>query len=309
MSKDKDGCCHKNIKLIFCAFILDRFCYTSTYFPQKIKDSAGMLIQKKIVPPIKYPGGKRFLVDHIAVLWKLSEQKRLVEPFSGGMAISLGIAPKNALINDINSHVINFYRSIQEGLKIRIKMVNDEKYYYSARERFNKLIMDGEQNTHLAASLFYYLNKTGYNGLIRFNKSGYLNVPFGRYKKINYKREFEEIRNVIKGWNLSSGDFSKLRIRKTDFIYLDPPYDVEFTTYSGNTFGWEEQERLVRHFEKYSCPIVISNQATTRVVKLYKENGYTVHLIDAPRMISCNGDRTRAQEVLAVKNMKTPKGY
>lgn len=262
-----------------------------------------MITQKKVVPPIKYPGGKRFLVDQIAVLWELSEKKRLVEPFSGGMAISLGISPNKACINDINRHVINFYRSIQEGLKIQVKMVNEEAFYYKARERFNNLIKKGDADSHLGASLFYYLNRTGYNGLIRFNKSGLYNVPFGRYKQINYKREFPEIKERVSGWKFLCGDYSKVRINKSDFVYLDPPYDVEFTGYSGNKFDWAEQVRVVEHYKKYSCPIVISNQATERIKKLYEEYGYKVILIDAPRRISCDGNREQAQEVLAVRNM------
>lgn len=261
-----------------------------------------MLNQKKTSPPIKYPGGKRFLVDHVKLLWEHSKCRRLVEPFSGGMAISLGIAPKRALVNDINPHVINFYRAVQSGFRINIEMENDERFYYEMRSRFNDLIFANQHETNLAASIFYYLNRTCFNGLIRFNKSGLFNVPFGRYKKINYVRAFPDVEKTIKNWKLVCGDFSKIRINKTDFLYVDPPYDVEFRNYSGNDFQWEEQERLVKHLSKYDCPIIISNQATDRVVNLYENSGYKVFFIDAPRMISCNGDRTRAQEVLATRN-------
>ncbi len=262
-----------------------------------------MIKQDKITPPIKYPGGKRFLVDTIRILWELSKSKRLVEPFCGGMAISLGIAPKKAYVNDINPHVVNFYRSIQQGLKIDMPMENDKAFYYQKREEFNQLIRQKEHLTPLSASLFYYLNRTGFNGLVRFNKSGLFNVPFGRYKKINYQTEFLPIAKTIKHWSIHCGDFSQLRIRKTDFLYVDPPYDVEFRNYSGNNFEWQEQERLVKHLSKYSCPIVISNQATDRIIELYEANGYKIFLIDAPRRISCNGDRKPAQEVLALRNM------
>ncbi len=262
-----------------------------------------MLTNKKTNPPIKYPGGKRFLVDQIKVLWELSKSRRLVEPFSGGMAISLGIAPKKALVNDINPHVINFYKSVQIGFTINIDMENDEEFYYEMREKFNELIRNNKHESKLSASIFYYLNRTCFNGLVRFNKSGFFNVPFGRYKKINYIREFPEVAKIIQNWKLVCGDFSKLRINKTDFLYVDPPYDVEFKNYSGQDFQWEEQERLVKHLSKYECHIVISNQATDRVVDLYEKNGYKILLIDAPRMISCNGDRTRAQEVLALRNI------
>jgi len=259
---------------------------------------------KMTAPPIKYPGGKRFLVDRIKVLWANSQSKRLVEPFSGGMAISLGISPKKARINDLNPHVINFYRQIQKGLVIDSTMTNSKNFYYEKRKEFNDLIKNTDFETPLAASLFYYLNRTCFNGLVRFNGSGGFNVPFGQYKTINYCREFTNIRKIIRNWKLTSGDFTKVRINKTDFLYLDPPYDAEFTSYFGKSFKWSEQERLIKHFKKYQCPVVISNQATNRIIELYKDYGYSINYIDAPRRISCNGDRQKVTEVICLRNFK-----
>jgi len=262
------------------------------------------MISKITTPPIKYPGGKRFLVDKIKVLWVNSQSKRLVEPFSGGMAISLGISPKKARINDLNPHVINFYRQVQNDLKINIAMSNDKEFYYARRKEFNDLIIYGNFETPLAASLFYYLNRTCFNGLVRFNGSGLLNVPFGQYKTVNYCREFSEIRKIIRTWKFTSSDFTKVRVNKTDFLYVDPPYDTEFTNYSGQRFKWSDQLRLIKHLKKYECPIVISNQATDRIVELYKNNDYFVQYISAPRRISCNGDRKKVTEVLCLRNFK-----
>ena len=260
------------------------------------------MINKMTTPPIKYPGGKRFLVDRIKILWANSQSKRLVEPFSGGMAISLGISPKKARINDLNPHVINFYRQIQNDIRINIAMFNEKKFYYSRRNEFNDLILRGDFNTPLAASLFYYLNRTCFNGLVRFNSSGLFNVPFGRYKTVNYCRKFTEIRKIIRNWKFTSNDFTKVRINKTDFLYIDPPYDTPFTNYSGRDFKWSDQERLIKHFKKYDCPMIISNQATRRIIELYKNNDYLIQYIDAPRRISCKGDRENAIEVLCLRN-------
>lgn len=258
---------------------------------------------KKVNPPIKYPGGKRFLVNTIKELWDNSQSIRLVEPFSGAMAISLGIAPKKARLNDLNPHVINFYQSIKNGFSIEMPMKNDEEFYYARRNQFNSLICNGDHTSSLGASLFYYLNRTCFNGLVRFNASGLFNVPFGRYKTINYQRNFTEVRKIIRNWKFTSEDFTKVRINKTDFLYVDPPYDTPFTNYSGKGFEYSEQVRLVKHLKKYQCPIVISNQATERMLKLYRENYYQVITIDAPRSISCNGNRKKAQEILAIKNI------
>ena len=261
------------------------------------------LYRHGLKPPLKWAGGKRWLVPHLKPIWKLYSQRRLVEPLCGGLAVTLGLMPEKALLNDVNTHLINFFRWVQKGLYIDIPLENKEEFYYSHRERFNTLIEEGLQNSKEAAELFYYLNRTGYNGLCRFNQKDKFNVPFGRYKKINYTRDYEQYREVFKRWDFTCTDFEELSLKDDDFIYADPPYDVEFTSYSKNGFTWEDQVRLVKWLTKHPGPIVLSNQATERIVNLYQEHGFKISCYDAPRMISCNGDRTPAQEVLATSGI------
>ena len=105
------------------------------------------------------------------------------------------------------------------------------------------------------------------------------------------------------GWEFSNLDFERIPVAADDFIYADPPYDVEFTQYSKGGFGWEEQERAAEWLAKHKGPVVLSNQATSRIVKLYRALEFSLKFLDAPRRISCTGDRTPAPEVLAVRNM------
>ena len=183
-------------------------------------------------------------------------------------------------------------------------MQNAAKNYYDARARFNELLEAGEGQTAEAASLFYYLNRTGYNGLCRFNSKGGFNVPFGRYARINYKIEFPAYKQAFANWLFTSCDFEDLELAEDDFIYADPPYDVEFTHYSKGGFDWDEQERAAEWLSKHKGPVVLSNQATPRIVKLYRSFGFSLKFLDAPRRISCTGDRTPAPEVLASRNLK-----
>jgi len=90
-------------------------------------------------------------------------------------------------------------------------------------------------------------------------------------------------------------------LKKGDFVYADPPYDVEFTTYSSGGFSWEDQQRAAEFLARHDGPVVISNQATPRIVELYERLGFELTYLDGPRRISCTGDRTAAREVLAVK--------
>lgn len=235
-------------------------------------------------------------------LWKGNETKRLVEPMCGSLAISLGLSPRRALLNDYNRHLINFYRQVKSGLELDIQMENESELYYESRDRFNQLMRDGLWDSVEAAQLFYYLNRTCYNGLCRFNRSGEFNVPFGRYTTINYAKDFLEYRVVLHNWDFTVGDFSDIRIEEDDFVYVDPPYDVEFTNYSGIGFNWESQVRLAEWASDLKVPVVVSNQATERVKELYESLGFTIHTAMAPRAISRTGDRTRAEEVIAFRN-------
>lgn len=260
-------------------------------------------LAKPLKPPLKWAGGKRRLVPYLLPILKQYQPSRLVEPFCGGLAIALALMPKDALLNDINPHLINFYQWLKKGFYIETAMKNDEAMYYLYRDRFNKLIKKGKYNTEEAASLFYYLNKTGFNGLCRFNNSGEFNTPFGEYKTINYKRDFSEYKDLFSKFIFSYDDFEKLQITPNDVIYADPPYDVEFTKYAKENFLWEDQERLANWLSKQSCPIVTSNQATKRIIQLYLSHGFDLAYVNAPRRISCTGDRTPAKEIIATKNI------
>jgi len=251
-------------------------------------------------PPLKWAGGKRWLVPHLLPLWEPHRQRRLVEPMCGGLAVAMGLRPRTALLNDINPHAINFYDWLKRGLRARLRMANDREAFDAHRRRFNRLVARGGQGSKQAAELFYYLNRTGYNGLCRFNGSGEFNVPFGRYASINYRTDFTPYRAAFAGWTFRCGDFETLPLDPGDFIYADPPYDVPFRQYSREGFSWEDQVRLAEWLARHPGPVALSNQATDRVVALYRSLGFRLRFLDAPRMISCTGDRTRAPEVLAL---------
>jgi DNA adenine methylase len=254
-------------------------------------------------PPLKWAGGKRWLAPALAPIWKGHSARRLVEPFCGGLAVALSFLPRRALLNDSNPHVINFYSWLARGLKITIPLENNEERFYACREKFNELVRAGQEKSSEAAGLFYYLNRTGYNGLCRFNRAGEFNVPFGSYARINYERDFGAYREVLRRWHFTSGDFEQVPLDPDDFVYADPPYDVPFTQYASELFSWEDQERAARWLSRHPGPVVLCNQATKRIVDLYGKLGFNLRLVDAPRRISCTGDRTPAIEVLATRNL------
>lgn len=261
--------------------------------------SAKLELEVNLRPPLKWAGGKRWLLDDLQKYWKAYNGYRLVEPFCGGLSVALGLQPKQALLNDVNSSLINFYQQLQAGLSIDVSFENDEDIYYQYRTEFNGINRLGSDKSK-AAQLFYYLNRTGYNGLCRFNKSGGYNVPFGRYKTINYKNDFSEYQQAFTNWLFSNTDFEQIELGQQDFIYADPPYDVPFRQYSQGGFSWDDQVRLAEWLVKHDGPVILSNQATPRIKSLYRELGFKLKLVNAPRSISCKASqRTKVKEVLA----------
>ena len=121
--------------------------------------------------------------------------------------------------------------------------------------------------------------------------------------KINYRRDFSEYQAEFSPWQFCHGDFQLLKLKDSDFIYADPPYDVEFRQYSAEGFEFEAQQRLALWLSHHPGPVVLSNQATARIIKLYKDLGFKLRYLDAPRKIACTGDRRPAKEVLATRNL------
>ena len=182
-------------------------------------------------------------------------------------------------------------------------MRNQRLAFYRCRTRFNTLLDEGQEGSAEAAGLFYYLNRTGYNGLCRFNKQGRFNVPFGQYTRINYLRDFSIYRDAFAAWRFTHDDVEQVPLKPDDFVYADPPYDVPFTQYSKNGFDWSEQVRTATLLAKHPGPVILTNQATDRILSLYERLGFRLSLLRAPRMISCTGERRPVQEVLATRNL------
>lgn len=254
-------------------------------------------------PPLKWAGGKRWQAPHLLPLWQPHASRRLVEPFCGGLAVTLRLQPDRALLSDVNPHLVNFYSWLRLGLRIELRMENDETLFYEHRARFNALVSSGMSGSREAAALFYYLNRTGFNGLCRFNQSGAFNVPFGRYLRIRYTDDFTPYRDLFSRWTFTNTDAAAVPVDPADFIYADPPYDVEFTAYSKGGFSWADQERTAVWLSTHPGPVILVNQATDRIEALYRSLGFAVRFLDAPRRISCNGDRRPAREIMAVRNL------
>lgn len=210
---------------------------------------------KVIVPPIKCQGIKTKIVPFIKEHVKRSESGLWIEPFVGTGVVAFNIAPQRALLIDKNQYIIKLYKGIQDH-SIDSKIVRDfleyhgpileqrgADYYREMRDAFNE---NGDP------LYFLFLNRSDFNGMIRFNRNGKFNVPFcqkpNRFSKAYVTKicnQVARVQEIIDGkeWTFKYGSWKDAFLNATedDYIYLDPPYIGRDTSYVGE---WPEEDAI-----------------------------------------------------------------
>lgn len=217
-----------------------------------------MKINKIHIPPIKIQGIKTKLVFWIKENISLSEETRWIEPFLGSGVVGFNLAPQNAIFADINPHIINFYKQLKEekinSFIIKQFLIKEGKtlsekgveHYNYVRKRFN------DEKNPLD---FLFLNRSCFNGMIRFNKNLNFNVPFGHKPERFSKAYITKIINQVKfletvfrkkNWIFKIQTFEDTikEARKDDFIYCDPPYIGRHVDYYDS---WDKNDEKKLH--------------------------------------------------------------
>lgn len=229
-------------------------------------------MSEHLKPIVKWSGGKKDELKNI-IPYIPQNFSTYLEPFVGGGAVYFYLNPDKAVISDLHVELIDFYRSIGGGFSAEIydfmkNHPNDQETYYKVRGLEHGECLDN-------AKRFYYLRKTCYRGMLRYNKKGEFNIPYGRYKTYNY----EDIKNdkyetLLKRTEILNKDFEyifKNYNQDTNFMFLDPPYDSEFTDYGYCSFGKEEHKKLAECFKstKIRCLMIIGK--TPFIEEMYKD--------------------------------------
>jgi DNA adenine methylase len=254
--------------------------------------------------PIKWLGGKYWLSRKLDRLIGEVRPKTVAEPFCGGLSFSLHYEFDNVIANDMNMPLVNFYRQLQGGLSyIPENYSIDSGFYYQARENLNALISSNSVDCAESARLFFFLNKQCYNGLMRMNLSGRLNMPHGSlYKKVHEPVGFDLFKEVASDWQFNQGCFSLLDVSQADLMFIDPPYEKTFTNYSGKGFDSTKQIELLDWIVDNNKPTIYCNSAVNSLAKACKSRGFQVYKVLAPRSISCKADgRKPVEELIAFR--------
>lgn len=257
--------------------------------------------EKDMKPIIKYRGGKSKEIPYIES-YIPRFKGRYIEPFFGGGALYFHLQPRLAIINDINVKLMDFYRGVRDDydrLSAELKELSrqyelnraefvarkrktpdqrvedaNEELYYRLRAQYNDL----EPKQYSRAALYYYINKTSYSGMIRYNSRGEFNVPFGRYPHLGTDCLTKQHSLLLSRALLYNTDYSDIfaMARADDFMFLDPPYDCTFTDYGNSEYkdGFTEQDhrRLAECFYNLPCRAMMVIGLTPLIKELYGSN-------------------------------------
>ncbi len=280
---------------------------------------------------IKWAGGKGRVLKSLSP-YLLSDnfygKNRFIEPFCGSMTVSLFINHPCMLLNDKNRNLINFFEQVKSNpLKLHKKIdklkneyngLNKElksKFYYDIRDRYNKqYIVSGNGITN--ASYFWFLNKTGFNGMYRETKDGKFNIPFGERDcpDIDFEH-INEVALIIENAALSSLNFDSFCncVTEGDAIYLDPPYlpyseTSNFNSYLGKGFDVELHIKLatiMKRLSRKGVSVLMSNSKSLLTEEIYgKLKGFNMESIMVSRSISAKSESRKKAGELIMANFK-----
>lgn len=250
-------------------------------------------------PMIKYRGGKSHEIQYFSK-YIPDQYDTYYEPFLGGGAVFFYLEPSKSVINDVNSKLMSFYSEIRnqytqttselselqqiyeenQAEYSKLKMLEPEKripnknedLYYELRDMYN----GKKASKYSESTLYYFINKTAYSGMIRFNSKGEYNVPFGRYPNFNTKIITEKHQELLKKASLYNVDYSLIfnMAGPKDFMFLDPPYDCVFNDYGNidmmNGFDETQHRRLAADFKKLKCKALMIIGKTALTEELYE---------------------------------------
>jgi len=293
-------------------------------------------------PLLKWAGGKRQLLPALRGFYPIAFT-RYIEPFFGSGAVFFDLHAsgrldgRQAWLVDDNADLIGCYRMLvsrTDAVIAELRLlaaehgVRGSDFYYEVRDsRFNPMRASapGGYTPEMAAMLIY-LNRTGFNGLFRLNKSGAFNVPVGRYTNPRILDE-SHLRQVAaalraRGVTLVHGSFegALLQANKGDFIYCDPPYaplsrTACFANYTARGFALADQERLQQALvaaANRGAHVVLSNSSAPDIERLYssaeaRRAQLRIERVPARRAINSRAESRGPVIELVVTNVLRPK--
>jgi DNA adenine methylase len=258
-------------------------------------------------PFLKWAGGKQALLESLRPHFPAT-CRRYFEPFLGGGSVLFGLAPEHAVVGDRNDWLLDTYEAIRDDwsavTRLLDELPNTKDDYLRIRAVDPVSLSPAARAAH-----FIYLNKTGFRGLFRVNRSGRFNVPYGAYDRRYYDpSNLAAVARRLETVSIRRGDFAEViaDAESGDFAYLDPPYaqlggHADFNRYTDGPFGVQDHERLAagcRSLADRGVGFALSNHDVPWIRDLYA--GFSFVLLDARREINLRSKNRDIRELLVV---------
>lgn len=289
----------------------------ATALNMTIEEFKNAMSGKILSPFIKWVGGKRQLLPKLISFMPRDGYNNYFEPFIGGGALLLRLAPQNAVLNDSNTDLIITWQVVKDDIDelcqlLHIHEERDSKEYYLDIRSMDRDERLGTLTNVKRAARFIYMNKAGYNGLWRVNSHGQNNVPYGHHSKLNLVND--KIYAVSEYLNSANIKIRNTNYREAvvdaeanDLVYFDPPYipvtqTSSFTSYTTSEFGLLQQEQLrdiALQLAEKGVKVMLSNADVPLIKDLYKNDVFNIHHVQANRFVNSKSDgRGKVGEVI-----------
>ena len=244
------------------------------------------------------------------------------EEFNGILSADFNIEIDN-FINEIAKNLISKMNRMFKIEKQR-KLMNEKDtldniecafksaFYMHFRHLYNEA-ENLNINTSFYTAIFYFIREFCYASMFRYNKNGKFNVPYGGIsynrkefiKKIEYI-DSKEIKEYIEQTQIYCDDFEaflkKVKPERGDFVFLDPPYDTEFSTYAKNEFAKKDQVRLCEYLKNTKANIMLIIKNTEFIYNLYNTKEFKIKTFDKKYLVSFQNRNDKDVEHLLITN-------
>lgn len=177
------------------------------------------------------------------------------------------------------------------------------------RKVFNDIRLGriADQSIQYQAANFYFIREYCYGSMFRFNAKGEFNIPYGgmSYNRKDMRSKIDgmfnrEMEALFAKTDIHCCDFeellSKVKLSEKDFMFLDPPYDTDFSDYDGVNFTKFDQERLAYVLKKTLARFILVIKNTDFISGLYEKDFHILSLINGIH-ITCVGGTTEMQSI------------
>ncbi len=269
--------------------------------------------KEKLVPFLKWAGGKRWLVQNHAALLP-SKFNSYLEPFLGSGVMFFHLSPKRGIISDKNYELIEAYCAIRDDWrKVFAKL--KEHHGNHSKDYYYKVRASKPMTIHTRCARLIYLNRTCFNGIYRVNLSGQFNVPIGTKSKVVLDTDnFEGVASLLKRIELYSSDFEKVidQAQEGDFVFADPPYTIKhnknnFVKYNEVIFKWRDQVRLrdsLLRASQRGAKVMATNALHPSVEELYKQADFNLTPLMRKSVIASSPEKRGLYEEMIIRNWK-----